>query len=69
MITDQQPATAYYTGFDLHKANAVVDVLDASGTSVYHGTIRECKRERIRKLKERFGPGLGIVPESTYNWY
>jgi len=70
MQTLTGPATTTYSaGIDLHKKPVQVHVINADGTTVYHGTIRKNKRAALRALLARFGTNITVGLESTYNWY
>jgi len=58
-----------YTGFDLHSTNTYVGVIDEDGKRIWKKKLRNDPSlivAALRSLKEDI---IGIVVESTYNWY
>jgi transposase len=58
-----------YTGFDLHSSNTYVGIIDEDGKRIWKKKLRNDPSlisSSLRPFKEDI---LGIVVESTYNWY
>lgn len=59
----------YYVGMDLHSNNTFIVILDAQGKKVWKGKLPN-QLELIIKSLASFQEGVvGVVVESTYNWY
>jgi transposase len=58
-----------YTGFDLHSSNSYMGIIDEDGGRLWKKKLRNDPSlisETLRPFKEDI---VGIVVESTYNWY
>jgi len=58
-----------YTGFDLHSSNTYVGIIDEDGKRIWKKKLRNDPSlisSMLRPFKEDI---VGIVVESTYNWY
>ena len=58
-----------YTGFDLHSSNTYVGIIDEDGKRIWKKKLRNDPSlisSTLRQFKEDI---VGIVVESTYNWY
>jgi len=58
-----------YTGFDLHSTNTFVGIIDEGGARLWKKKLRNDPSlisETLRPFKKDI---VGIVVESTYNWY
>ena len=60
---------ALYTAFDLHSTNSYLGIIDVKGKRLFKKKLRndpEMIRDTLRPFKSDI---VGIVVESTYNWY
>lgn len=58
-----------YVGFDLHSSNTYVGIIDGGGKRIWKRKLRNDPKlisESLRPYKKDI---VGIVVESTYNWY
>ena len=58
-----------YTAFDLHSNNSYVGIIDENGKRVYKRKLANDPDVIIESLKPFKDDIVGIVVESTYNWY
>jgi len=58
-----------YTGCDLHSSNTYVGIIDEDGKRIWKKKLRNDPRLISSTLKLFKGDIVGIVVESTYNWY
>ncbi len=58
-----------YTAFDLHSNNSYVGIIDENGKRVYKRKLANDPDVIIEALKPFKDNIVGIVVESTYNWY
>jgi transposase len=61
--------TKLYAGIDLHSNNNVVVVIDAEGNEVYRKRLRNDLAVVEQSLWACAPKLVGVVVESTYNWY
>ncbi len=58
-----------YTGLDLHSSNTYLGIEDEDGKRIFKKKLqndREIILDTLKPFKEQI---VGIVVESTYNWY
>ncbi len=60
---------ALYTGFDLHSNNNYLGIIDHEGKRIYRRKLRNNPEEILKTLNPFQKDIVGIVVESTYNWY
>jgi transposase len=58
-----------YTGFDLHSSNNYLAIVDEKGKRVYKRRLRNDPESILTALMPYKDDIVGIVVESTYNWY
>jgi len=58
-----------YTGFDLHSSNTFVGIIDEDGKRIWKKKLRNDPSLISSTLKPFKEDIVGIVVESTYNWY
>ena len=58
-----------YCGLDVHSSNTRVGVMDGDGHRVYHRRLANDAEEILRQLQPMRADLVGLVVESTYNWY
>jgi len=58
-----------YTGFDLHSSNMYLGICDESGKRVFKKRLHNDPEIVLDTLKPFKSDIVGIVVESTYNWY
>ena len=58
-----------YTAFDVHSSSSVVAVVDEDGKRVMARKIRNEPEEVVKALEPMGEEIVGVVVESTYNWY
>ena len=58
-----------YSGIDLHSNNNYTVILDAQDRVVYRKRLSNLLSEVVRELKPFQAELVGVVVESTYNWY
>lgn len=58
-----------YTAFDVHATNSVVGVLDGDGKRIMVKRLRNDPQEVMSTLEPMRSQIVGVVVESTYNWY
>ena len=58
-----------YTAFDVHSSSSVVAVVDEDGKRVLSKKVGNDPDEVVRILRPLHGEVVGVVVESTYNWY
>lgn len=58
-----------YTGFDLHSSNTYLGISDESGKRVFKKKLPNDPEIILNTLKPYKSDIVGIVVESTYNWY
>jgi len=59
----------FYTGFDLHSSNTYVGIIDEDGRRIWKKKLQNDPCLIVETLKPFKGDIVGIVVESTYNWY
>ena len=58
-----------YGGIDLHSNNCVINLIDENDNVIIKKKIRNNIELMIRTLKPHYDDIVGLVVESTYNWY
>lgn len=58
-----------YAGFDLHSSNAYLAIIDADGKRVFKRKLPNDSKRILQTLRRYKDNTVGIVVESTYNWY
>jgi transposase len=58
-----------YTAFDLHSNNSYLGIIDENGKRVFHKKLPNDPEVILNTLKQFKSDIVGIVVESTYNWY
>lgn len=58
-----------YTAFDLHSSNSYLAIIDKTGRRVYKKKLANDPESILESLKPYKKDIVGIVVESTYNWY
>jgi len=58
-----------YSGIDLHSTNSYLAIIDGSGKHVYQEKLPNDTSAIAEKLTLYSGSLIGVVVESTYNWY
>jgi transposase len=58
-----------YGGLDVHSSNTRVGILDGTGRRVYERRLANDPEEITRELRPMKTDLVGLVVESTYNWY
>ena len=58
-----------YTGFDLHSSNSYVGIIDENGKRVFKKKLPNDPEQIVSTLEPYKDTIIGIVVESTYNWY
>lgn len=58
-----------YTAFDLHSSNSYLAIIDKSGKRIYKKKLANEPEIILASLKPYKKDIVGIVVESTYNWY
>jgi transposase len=58
-----------YTGFDLHSNNNYLGIVDHEGKRIYRKKLRNEPEQILTTLRPFQQDIVGIVVESTYNWY
>ena len=58
-----------YTGFDLHSSNTYVGIIDEDGKRIWKKKLKNDPRLISSELSLLKDDIVGIVVESTYNWY
>ena len=58
-----------YTAFDVHSSSSVLAVVDEHGKRLFYKKVRNDPDEVVRILEPLHGEVVGVVVESTYNWY
>jgi len=61
--------TKLYGGIDLHSNNSVINLVDEKGEVVFKKRIVNDLSTIITHLDSYFDAIVGLVVESTYNWY
>jgi len=58
-----------YAGIDLHSSNSHLAIMDETGKRIYYRKLANNAADIIRTLSLYKDAIIGIVIESTYNWY
>jgi transposase len=58
-----------YTGFDLHSSNMYLGIIDKRGKRIFKKKLLNDSEIVLKTLKPYRSDIIGIVVESTYNWY
>ena len=58
-----------YTGFDLHSTNSYIGIIDEEGKKIWKKKLRNEPSLILAALKKFKSDIVGVVVESTYNWY
>lgn len=58
-----------YTGMDLHSSNTYTGIMDGSGKRVFKRKLPNEGQKIVEALEPYRSDIVGIVVESTYNWY
>ena len=58
-----------YGGLDVHSSNTRVGVVEDDGRRVYEKRLANDPEEILRELHPMKADVVGLVVESTYNWY
>lgn len=58
-----------YTGLDLHSSNSYLGIIDETGKRVFKQKLPNERERILEALKPYQNDIVGIVVESTYNWY
>ena len=58
-----------YTGIDLHSSNSYLAIIDETGKRVFKRKMPNDPEQILSALAPYKNAIIGIVIESTYNWY
>jgi hypothetical protein len=58
-----------YGGLDVHSSNTRIGVVEGDGRRVYERRVANDPKEILRELHPMSADMVGLVVESTYNWY
>ena len=58
-----------YTGLDLHSSNTYLGIVDENGKRIFKKKLPNDRELILETLKPYKDDIVGIVVESTYNWY
>ncbi|MDA8105778.1 MAG: IS110 family transposase [Nitrospiraceae bacterium] len=58
-----------YTGLDLHSSNCYLGIIDSTGKKVFKQKLPNDRERILESLRPYQDDIVGIVVESTYNWY